>query len=349
MRLVVFDYFRAIAILIIVLGHSDGQWAINDFSERVFANIITGGTSLFVFISGFFFHYVFYSNFNYKKFLTKKLAFVFVPYAILSSIGIVYYLFSKSPLPYSDVLKIETLHSWVDYLEMIGVYIWTGRISVAYWYVPFILIIFALSPLFIKYIELPKAYRNVIFLLLLVVSLIVHRPTANLSPVHSVLYFMPMYLLGIICSIHSDFVFKFIKNKTVILGLIVLLIAILQASLQQGYGNNHKADIISYRGTDIVIIQKIALCFFFLAFLQKIEAVKIPALELIASSSFAIFFIHPWVLKLLPEIGVMTLLSSLPGFFIFIITAFIAVISCLLIAITVRFTFKKYSRYFIGW
>ncbi len=349
MRLVAFDYFRAIAILIVVVGHSYGPWSINSFSERVFANIITGGTSLFVFISGFFFHYVFYDNFNYRGFLKKKLAFIFVPYAILSSIGIVYYLSTKSPLPFSDILKIEALHSWADYLEMLGIYLWTGRISGTFWYVPFIIIIFTLSPLFIKYIELPKAYRNVIFLLLLIVSLIVHRPAANLSPIHSVLYFMPVYLLGIICSMHSEFMFKFIRNKTIIIGLIVLLIAILQALLQEGYGNRHKLDIFSYRGIDIIIIQKIVLCFFFLSLFQKYEDRKIPALTLLASASFAIFFIHLWCIKLLVKSGAITFFNFLPEFLVFVLTALIAVIGSLLIAYSVKLGLKKYSRFVIGW
>jgi len=54
MRLNSFDYFRAIAILIIVTGHSYQPWVIDTFPEKIVGNLITGGTSLFVFISGFF-------------------------------------------------------------------------------------------------------------------------------------------------------------------------------------------------------------------------------------------------------------------------------------------------------
>jgi len=54
MRLVSFDYFRGVAILFIVAGHSYGPWGINTLPEKILSNLITGGTALFVFISGFF-------------------------------------------------------------------------------------------------------------------------------------------------------------------------------------------------------------------------------------------------------------------------------------------------------
>ncbi|MCK5665234.1 MAG: acyltransferase family protein, partial [Thiotrichaceae bacterium] len=158
MRLVTFDYFRGIALLFIVAGHSHGPWTIDSFGEKVLANLITGGTTLFVFISGFFFHYVFYEKFHYRAFLKKKAKYVFVPYVLLSVIGIVYYLISVDPLPYSNNLGIDKLDSLIKYIEMVVIYLWTGRIAVTYWFIPFILIIFTLSPFFIQYIKLSAAY-----------------------------------------------------------------------------------------------------------------------------------------------------------------------------------------------
>jgi probable poly-beta-1,6-N-acetyl-D-glucosamine export protein len=58
-RIVFFDYFRAIAIIMVVASHAYRPWLIDTFSEKVFINLVVGGTIFFVFISGFFFHYVF--------------------------------------------------------------------------------------------------------------------------------------------------------------------------------------------------------------------------------------------------------------------------------------------------
>lgn len=349
MRLVAFDYFRGVAILFIVAGHSFGPWTIDRFGEKVLANLITGGTALFVFISGFFFHYIFYEKFYYKEFLEKKAKNVFLPYSILSIIGIVYYMYSLDPLPYADDLGIDKHGSWIKYFEIGAIYLWTGRIATAYWYVPFILIIFTLSPLFIRYIKLSTVYRNYTFLILLFAAMFIHRPAGNLSPLHSVLYFMPIYMLGIICSIHRDTVIDCIKGKSMIIGLVVLFLSVTQVLFFEGHGNFHKNEIFSYGGIDIMIIQKIAMCFFFLSILQKYENSNIPVLKLLASSSFAIFFIHPWILEIFSKTGVISFLKFLPEMGTFLITVPLALISSLLVAYITKLVLKKNSRYVVGW
>jgi len=177
----------------------------------------------------------------------------------------------------------------------------------------------------------------------------IHRPTENLSPLHSALYFIPVYILGILCSIHREAVVDAINNKSVILGLVVLLLSALQAMLFEGYGNLHKEEIFSYSGIDIMIIQKIAMCFFFLSILQKYEDRNIPVLKLLASSSFAIYFIHPWVLQLFSQTGVLSFIEFLPGMGVFIITVPLVLISSLFIASIIKLVLKKNSRYVIGW
>ena len=215
---------------------------------------------------------------------------------------------------------------------------------------PFILIIFTISPLFIRYINLSTAYRIYIFLILLVAAMFIHRPSQNLYPLHSVLYFTPIYMLGIICSIHRDAVAEFIKGKTIIIGLVVLFLSFWQVFLfDQGYGNFRKEEIFSYGGVDIIIIQKIAMCFFFLSILQKYENRNIPVLKLLASSSFAIFFIHPWVLYMFSKTGLLSFLELLPGMVVFFITVPLVVIGSLLVAYIIKLGLKGNSRYITGW
>lgn len=347
MRIVSFDYFRGVAILFIVAGHSYGPWAIDSFWERVAANLISGGTALFVFISGFFFHYVFYKNFHLGKFLAKKTRNVFIPYLLLTLIGLSYFLALSEPLPWIDIMGID--HPEFHYSEMVLKYLWTGRIAITYWYIPFILIIFLLSPLFIRYIELSRKYRIYILIILLISSMFIHRPAGNLSPLHSVIYFIPIYMLGIICSIYRVEVIDFIKGKSIGLGLIVLLLSALQALLFENYGNFHKDEIFSYGGIDIIIIQKIFMCFFFLSLLQNCEDVNIPILKMLASSSFAIFFIHPWMLLFFNKTGVLAFFQFLPEIVIFLLTALSVLTGSLLVAYLMKYALKRNSRYIIGW
>ena len=76
------NYFRGIAIFIIVLGHSywlAGFEATTDV-EKTFEAVATGGTALFVFVSGFMFHHVFYKRtFDYKKFVIREIAAIRTP------------------------------------------------------------------------------------------------------------------------------------------------------------------------------------------------------------------------------------------------------------------------------
>lgn len=101
MRLHLFDNFRAIAILLVVAGHSINSRNIASLGEMFFANTILGGTTLFVFISGFFFYHIYYYKFQYKNFMLKKIKYVFMPYFMLSAIGFVFSVFYVHKLPLS--------------------------------------------------------------------------------------------------------------------------------------------------------------------------------------------------------------------------------------------------------
>ena len=351
MRLVSFDYFRGVAILFIVAGHSFGTWSIDTFSEKVFVNIVYSGTALFVFISGFFFHHIFYKDFVLKSFMLKKAKNVLLPYLLLSTLGFLYFAFSAKPFPFLDRLISTTdILSWTDYIQLYFKYLWTGRIQYAYWYIPFIMIIFLISPIFIAYIRLSLAARLIIMLLLLLFSaFFVHRPIFNMSPIHSVFYYIPVYLIGINCSIDRDRFDYFIKGKTLLFGFIVIALAVIQAMYFNSRGALSKADMFSYGGIDINIFQKIVLCFFFLSLLHRYENKTIPGLKLLASSSFAIYFLHTWVLHLINHYHPYKLFSNLPEFLIWFGVIITVVTISMFIAYLVKLALKHNSRYVIGW
>tara|TARA_R110000772_G_scaffold155269_1_gene266330 strand:- start:613 stop:1665 length:1053 start_codon:yes stop_codon:yes gene_type:complete len=350
MRLVSFDYFRGVAILFIVAGHSFGAWPVDTFSEKVLANIVYSGTALFVFISGFFFHHIFYKDFNMKIFMSKKTKNVLIPYLILSTLGFLYFALSSKSFPFVERLISTDISSWMDYLLLYVSYLWTGRIMYAYWYIPFIMVMFLLSPLFISYIRLSLAARLTLMVVLLLFSaFFVHRPILNMSPIHSVIYYIPIYLLGINCSINREQFDDFIKGKTLIFGLIVVALAVIQAMYFYSRGAPSKVDIFSYGGIDINIFQKIVLCFFFLSLLHRYENKTIPGLKLLASSSFAIYFLHTWVLHIVDQYKPFILFSNIPEVLVWLSVITVSVTISLLIASMVKMILKHNSRYLIGW
>lgn len=349
MRLVTFDYFRGLAILIIVAGHSYGPWVIDSFGERVIANLITGGSSLFVFISGFFFYYIFYERFSYKQFMSNKLKYVFIPYLILTVLGMGYYFFSRE---LEGANQLQGMDVW-DFFALAGKdllkYLWTGRIATAYWYVPFILLVFVLSPLFLKYVRLATRNQLIIIAFTLLAALFVQRPEDNLSPLHSLLYFLPVYLIGITFALHKDSIMLAIDGKSLPLGLLVLWLSMLQVFFFEGYGNHHKDGILGYAGLDILLIQKIVMCFFFLSVLQKYENTNWRILNLLASASFAIYFLHPWVIAAGLKLHLYDFLDFLPDMGVFLITVPLIVGLSLCIACVLKAFLKNNSRYLTGW
>lgn len=345
MRINYFDYFRAIAIIFIVAGHSYSLWGINTLPEKVAANIITGGTSLFVFISGFFFHHLFYKNFQYRTFIKKKIKNVLVPYLVLSTLA---FLLIAVILQNGFFQTTGDSSNFLDYFSLYFKCIYSGRILTAYWYIPFIMFTFALSPVFLRFIELPRSNQFTIFIVLLFFSMIVHRPASNLSVLHSFIYFTPIYLLGIIFSIHQEKALTFLKGKITLLGAGVLFISLLQIKLYGTHGNFHKAEIFLYNGIDIIIIQKILLIFFIIAILQKFANEHIHVLKYLASVSFPIFFIHPWILFFINYYSVTDYLLFLPGMGIFIIITCTGVLGSILVANVIKLVLHQRSIYIVG-
>ncbi|MBB6431688.1 acyltransferase family protein [Algisphaera agarilytica] len=346
-RLNYFDYFRAFAIIVIVVGHSYWPWQQDTPYELTLGNLITGGTAMFVFISGFFFHHVFYPRYHYRKFLTKKAKAVFLPYLILSVLG---FLVIVVALDESHRYLERQSGDLVHNVKLLIQYVWTGRILTAYWYIPFITIVFLMSPMFIRYIKLPAAWQGGILLAWMGVSMWVHRPLAQISPIHSVVYFVPFYMLGIVVSQHQTKVLEVIRNRTVLLGLIVLGIAAAQAFFVGQQGNYEKKSMLAYNGIDLMLLQKIALIFFALSLLSKIDHLELRWLKFIASCSFALFFIHPWVLFGLHYFDTTDYLEPMvPGGLIFPIKAVIVFGLSLVVSIAVKQALGKRSKYVIGW
>ena len=209
--------FRGIAILFVVAGHCYGlsSWHIDTFAEKAFVTLISGGSVLFVFISGFLFHHVFFKKFHFRTFMTKKIQNVLTPYLLLSIAPIIYLVFFKGAgmVPYSDYLFLHEDGIYYQYLRPIILYLWSGSFMTAYWYIPFIMIMFLMSPLFVAFIKLNPTTRILSFFIMLMIAVFIHRPVGNLYPLQSVVYFSPVYAYGILASIHWDAIYRYLKGK----------------------------------------------------------------------------------------------------------------------------------------
>lgn len=287
------DRFRGAAIIVVVLWHSyvetprPGNDSLPGVAELVFANLLAGGTFYFVFIAGFLFHHVFMRKFEYGRFLAGKARNVLMPYLFMSVL----------PLIYSVALRPDLYERWGidDPILAMGFFLVTGRHLLAYWFIPFILLMFLLSPVFIGFARLRHKLPLIVALFML--SALVQRPEHELNPLHSVIYYLPAYLLGMFVSIERDKVFAALRGKELPLLVLSLGLAFAQAAFTDVIGNFEKASILSWNGVDLSLATKIASCLFLLAALKRTEHAGPPVLEHFAKFSFGIFFLHPYLLS----------------------------------------------------
>lgn len=349
MRINTFDYFRLVAILCIVAIHSYGPWVIDSYPEEVITAVLANSSAMFAFIAGFFFHHVFCKNFNYTDFMIRKIKYVFLPYCFLSFLGYVYFVLIKENPPYVDQLLGHPVATLEDHIIIGTMYLWTGRIIGPYWFIPFIMLLFLVSPIFIKLISLKPHTQILIFFILLCISMVVHRPVDFLSPVHLVIYFLPVYTAGIIFSKNRYIIMKSIEDKSVILAVTVLVLTVAHIHLTGGTGYlMYKEDFFSFEGFDLLNIQKLFMSLFLISILHRFEDKKAPVFNYLAKVSVAIYFLHPWALGAIDKLSILDYFYFLPGGLVFLITVPLVVVICLLITVLLKMILEEKSRFLIG-
>ena len=347
-----FNYFRAITILLIVAGHSTDLAGINinnlNFYGKIALNLIDGGTVLFVFISGFLFHHIFLPKFKYLKFLKSKFQKLFIPYIFLTLPYIFVNLQGYGNSKFFDPTHVGILEK---YIYPILKYFLSGA-SVAYWYIPFIMVMFMLSPLHVAFARTKTKIQIVVLIILFFISSIVQRPIETIYVLHSVIYFFPVYLTGIFCSIHKEKIYQSLANKEAFILIVVVVLATLNV-WKGNIGDIHK-EFFKFNGLEFAIYEKLLLGLFFMVFLHRFENIRIKVLENIALVSFSIYFLHGYLIAISKRYSEYSNqysfnLLNFPPFLNLIFIVFIFVFIITVFAIFLKKQIPKYSKYFIGY
>lgn len=352
------EYFRAVAILLIIAGHTYAvswtHFVDEDPQTRVtwlnvIPALITGGTAYFVFISGFLYRQVFYGRVAYGTFMRKKALYVGLPYLVLAT-----------PLalaeiwlgPFSVTAVKEGVaypHSYfVDFIVLFS----TGRMVTAYWYIPFIFLVFLASPLFDRFIELSKGWRAAVLAAFIAIAFWVVRPVDNLNPVQCFFYFVNFYMFGILFCEYRKPIMDFISRPIVIVGLaaVILAIASVQAMIMHFPGNleRHPSDGLGFVGFDAMLVQKYVGILLFCGLLTYVGGWLKGPLSFIADISFGLFFVHGVVIAVLmrlpaplsPHVG--EPVTDLAIYSVLVISISVVVV------VIAKYITGKYSRYIIG-
>ena len=332
-----FHYFRAIAIVIIVLGHSVAGWPNKGLYGYISA-FLQGSTGLFVFISGYFFQYLLKPNFDFLLYLKKKKNNILMPYLILTTCSFIYFV---------SVNKINENYI-ISFIKML----FYGKAYACYWYIPFATLLFLTAPFFVWIQKTKVRVKILILFVLLIIAIFIQRPEQTDNPLvilHSYFYFIPYYLMGMyycefikaiepkIYNAHCFFIFSFLS---------VLLIAI-----NVNYWRNHEPvhNVIFVNDGLITYLSKISLIIASLIFTKWMAQEKHFLSEIIGTTSFTIYFLHLFFMQ-----NLFKFFNPNTDNIIFdIISAlFLSMNSIALSIITARLLkviFKNKSRFIIGY
>ncbi len=340
---------RAIAIVLIVGSHchSISNIVPNGFIQRLLMNLTAGGTVVFVFISGFLFHHVFYLKGKTNVFFKKRTVRLLVPYLILSIIPIAYRILFE-PNFWSSFIPPGKTGALNEYFYPIFLFLISGDHLVAYWYIPFAMLLFLCYPLHTIFIKINYKTQILIMVIAFIVSIIVQRPLPlSLLFIQSLLYFTPAYLFGIYCSINKNRIYSLFRSKEYLFLIPFLCILLFQTYL--GIAGNSPKSFFSFDGIDSILPQKIFLCLFLMIWLHRFENIDNKYLLMLANTSFAIFFLHGYVLRLLYMVkGYFNIESFSQPVLVFFIHLIVLLTVSIAAALGIKKIFKENSSYLTG-
>ena len=159
---------------------------------------------------------------------------------------------------------------------------------------------------------------------------------------HNYAFFFPAYLLGMFYSMNRDLILAFIaKHIKILVAFSLVFTALLGINAYEEILPNIEA---------AYYMQKIAIGACVVHFLEKIKHIRITLLDLIATYSFALYFLHDFILftfqNLLFTFFGILLPESL--FFVSLFTFFCEVALCLLLIMGIKKLLGRRSRYVIG-
>lgn len=334
--------FRALSIFLIVFGHC--FWISNWYPDKTWQNVylymIPGGTFFFAFISGFLFAHLNVTSFRYADFIARKWRNIASPYLWLSVPVICFAVVVQYPGYFVDSRD----GFYYQYLVPFFKYLLTGRVFTGYWYIPFILLVFAISPLLVRFYYLSSRVQLMMVAVLLLLAMFVHRAEDNLNPLQSFVYFLPVFMFGMVFNRH----FALLRERYLWLPWCLLLASILLSVYQSAYlGIAHNAHkyFFTYGGIDLKVIEKTMQAVAVLLLFERYWQQRHRLIDLVASASFAIFFLHPIVIAVFKRL----LNNTFSGFLYWHILTLAVFSATLLLAWSIKKVLGSYSRKVIGW
>lgn len=276
-------YFRAFAILCIVLLH----FLIGLGHRRFAHSVLQTSTIFFLFISGYLCQYLHLKRPSTASvYYKKKVMNVILPYLVWTAItfGLIY-LFKQDRF---KVLAFTSLDGWKDVAKAFLF----GTAQEQYWYIPLVSILFAISPLILRFSD-----KHLVMVLVasFLCSVIFPRrgfPFSISWPNFFYLYthFTAYYLLGFVYCRFKNKLDEIVRDYALLALCFGIIIGILLYS----------PDLLGLELTAkpfACAIQKLCFTVAVIPMLMFLKTKRIGLLDHIANLSFTLYFIHMFFIQ----------------------------------------------------
>lgn len=255
---------------------SADQTAIN-ISVMVFHD----ATLYFSLISGLLFAAVLKGR-SWHVFFKGKLLNVICPYIVMTAV------FSAFVWPEPmQAFAIATFHGTVsDFLDLVGSNILTGKSLFPMYYIPILAVLFMVTPLLAAAADRPGTRWFVAVLALL--PLVISRTDLEVT-VSSIFFFLGAYALGMLAGRDYDCWLAWVDGHLRLLAATVVISSGVILALL--FGEIEFVGLVSVQES-MFYVQKLAVAAIVLAMLRRRESDLPGWLSVIASYSFAIYFLH---------------------------------------------------------
>lgn len=332
-------YFRAFAIFSVMAVHMwitppvEGHEELSRFLDMLRGVLFHSSTLYFIFISGYLFHFLSQKGFATLIYYRKKINNVIIPYLFLSVFFTIYAFIWNAYT--GEIPRFARLASgFGEFFEAV-LY---GNVVPTYWYIPFIATVFVISP---PLLRLDKRRFGLLTLFTAWVPLLIPR-TELTDFFHNYAFFFPLYLIGIFFSMHREAVLAFIAERLRLFAAFAAVFTLVLAA--DRYSPLLPNDEAAY------YLQKLCIGACVIHGFERIRHVRVAVLDLIARYSFALYFLHDFILFTFQASLFRVFGYVLPDslFLVSLLTFGSEVALCLLLGMSVKKMFRARSRYLIG-
>ena len=296
--------FRGFAILNVVAVHAvstavnlPSDWAPDPTSPLFVLNetLFNNSTIYFALISGLLFSSILRSR-GYQNFYRSKARYVLLPYIFCTIV------FSVMRWAEIGVGVLAWPASVSDYFGSILPNLIRGEAQFTYWYIPVLLILFAITPL-LSAMTTAKSYAAVPVWLVMLAPLAISPPEwvegASQITIGTVVYFAGAYTVGIYLGNHLeprlDQIAKYRRYLAAAAVLSSASLVVLQVMEINRFGSFSLQESIFY-------VQKISLAALVLLWLRTLATTQPRWLTYFADEAFSIYFLHALFIMLLAEL-----------------------------------------------